>query len=202
MPRRSKEAALATREQILRRAADVASVEGLDGLTLGRLSGAISMSKSGVFGHFGSKEELQLAVIDCAAAGFEAHVFGQSGETTGLARLVEIAAAWIGYLERAPFRGGCFFAAAAAEFDDRPGRVRDRIIELTRSWLRVLEHEAETARADGELDEAVDPAQLAFEIHAFVQEANWAFQLHGDGEAFRRAHRAIRRTLGVAAPRG
>ena len=188
-----------TRSQILRRALDLASVEGLEGVTIGRLSTAISMSKSGLFAHFGSKEDLQLAIVEAAADAFDKEVLGDLSERSdGLPRLIEVATSWLRYLERGPFRGGCFFSSVAPEVDDRPGRIRDRVIELTRSWLEILEKAADAAKGAGDLDPFADPAQLAFEIHAFVQEANWAFQLHGDAEAFRRADRAIRRVIAAA----
>lgn len=185
-----------TRRAILARAVDLASVEGLEGLTIGRLAGALSLSKSGLFAHFGSKEDLQLAVVEAAREVFATEVLERGGDgATSLSRLIRLARAWLRYIERVPFRGGCFFAAVSSEVDDRPGRVRDRVIDLTRSWVELLEKEAEAAVDEGDLEPDADPAQVAFEIHAFVQEANWSFQLHGDPSAFRRASTAIHRTL-------
>jgi AcrR family transcriptional regulator len=154
------------------------------------------MSKSGLFAHFGSKEELQLATIDAARDVFVDEVVSGADEAAGgLARLAHLSYAWLAYIEKGLFRGGCFFAAVSPEVDDRPGRARDRIVDLTRSWMGFLEAEAAEAVAGGDLSAATDPAQVAFEIHAFVQEANWTFQLHGDAAAFRRAGLAITRTL-------
>ena len=202
MPKRTPARAEQTRRDILAQAIDLASVEGLGGLTIGRLADAISMSKSGLFAHFGSKEELQLAVVESAREVFAREVLEGAGEVEGgLARLARLALAWLRYVEKGLFRGGCFFAAVSAEVDDRPGRVRDRVVDLTRSWMEALEVEAEAALAAGQVGEDLDPAQLAFEIHAFVQEANWAFQLHGDAAAFRRAGRAIDRALRADATR-
>jgi len=185
-----------TRLEILARAVDVASVEGLEGLSIGRLADAISMSKSGLFAHFGSKEELQLAVVDAAAGIFAEEVLSGADPAEGaVARLWGLSHAWLAYIEKGLFRGGCFFAAVSAEMDDKPGRVRDRVVQLTRAWTGVLEQAAAEAVEAGHLDVDGDPAQLAFELHAFVQEANWAFQLHGEAEAFGRARRAIRRSL-------
>lgn len=189
-----------TRREILARAVDVASVEGLDGLSIGRLAAAISMSKSGLFAHFGSKEELQLAVVDAAAGVFAEEVLEGGGlEEEGLGRLWSLSRQWLAYIEKGLFRGGCFFAAVSAEMDDKPGRVRDRVVHLTRAWTKLLEAAAADAADAGHLASEEDPAQLAFELHAFVQEANWAFQLHGEAEAFGRARRAIRRSLEAAA---
>src|SRR5262249_9237000 len=103
------------------------------------------------------------------------------------------------YMERNVFRGGCFFAAASAEFDSRPGPVRDFVARLTRAWLEELENEARKAHALSQLHADIDPAQLAFEVHAFVQEANWAHQLLGDKLAFNRARQAIEQRLESAA---
>jgi len=185
-----------TRQEILDKALDLASVEGLEGITIGRLADAIFMSKSGLFAHFGSKEELQIAVVDAARDVFVREVLaGAAEKPAGLERLADMATAWLAYVEKGVFRGGCFFASVSSEIDDRPGRVRDRVVDLTRSWIEALESEVSEAAASGEFVDDADPSQVAFEIHAFVQEANWAFQLHGDAAAFARAARAIDRTL-------
>lgn len=197
MPTMSEGKGQKTRREILLKAVDLASAEGLEALTIGRLAKALGMSKSGLFAHFGAKEELQLAVVETAREVFTREILDPVGDQEpGLARLLILAECWLRYVEKGVFRGGCFFAAVSAEVDDRPGRVRDRVVELTRSWLEMLETEAEAARDAGHLD--LEPAQLAFEIHAFVQEANWAFQLHGEAEAFRRAGLAIRRSIAAA----
>jgi AcrR family transcriptional regulator len=178
-----------TREAILDRAVDLASTEGLEGLTIGRLASELELSKSGLFGHFGSKEELQLATIDAARRRFVREVVEPTLEQPeGAARLRALCDRYIGYLERRVFPGGCFWAATAPEFDGRPGRVRDRIREGIGDWLGGLEREARAAGVE-------DPAQLAFELHAIAQGANSAFQLFGDREAFRRARRAIESRL-------
>lgn len=196
MPRASRAQVEQTRQQILSRALDLASVEGLEGLTIGRLADATNLSKSGLFAHFGSREELQLAVVDAARQLFVREVLEPaSGAAPGLEALVELARAWLRYVERGLLRGGCFFAAASLEFDDRPGRVRDLVQGLTRSWTDRLEAAAAEAIEAGQLADDADAAQVAFEIHAFVQEANRAFQLHGDAAAFRRAARAVRHSL-------
>jgi AcrR family transcriptional regulator len=200
MPRRSEASAAATRSAILARAVDLGSVEGLSGLTIGRLADAISMSKSGLFAHFGSKEELQLAVVETAREIFEKEVIEPAEACgPGMERLIHLAGRWLSHMESAPLRGGCFFAAVSLEVDDRPGRVRDRVAELTRGWQDRLATEARQAIDDGLLREDADPAQIAFEIHAFVQEANRAFQLHGEAEVFRRAARAIRAAIAAHA---
>ncbi|HYC57396.1 MAG TPA: TetR/AcrR family transcriptional regulator [Candidatus Binatia bacterium] len=186
----------ATRRQILLRAADLASAEGLEGLSIGRLSEALGMSKSGLFAHFGSKEELQLAVLETARDLFAAEVLAPAAaEPPGLSRLVAVVQGWLRHVEHPVFRGGCFFAAAAAEWDDRPGRVRDRVVAITRQWFSELETGLLEAAARGHLRADSDAAQLAFELHAFLHAANLAYQLHGDAQVFARARSAIRRVL-------
>lgn len=186
----------ATRAAILRKAADIASVSGLSGLTIGSLADSLGMSKSGLFAHFGSKEDLQLATLEAARELFETRVVETAAHhAPGLARLQGLVEAWTRYVESGVFRGGCFFAAASAEFDDRPGRIRDRVAELTERWRGLLEEQAEQALARGQVGAGADPQQIAFELHAFLHEANRAFQLHGNVDAFERVRRATRRVL-------
>ncbi len=181
-----------TRAEILKHAVDIASAEGLEGLSIGRLAGELAMSKTGVFAHFGSKEELQLATVNMAKDIFVAEIVEPALRTPrGLPRLYSLLQAWLSYVERIVFRGGCFFAAASAEFDSRPGKVRDRIAELTKAWVVALEDEVKEAQRFNQLSKEVDPHQLVFELHAYVQEANWAFQLFDDKISFDRARSAI-----------
>ncbi|HEY2776162.1 MAG TPA: TetR family transcriptional regulator [Candidatus Binatia bacterium] len=200
MPRRSLADSLQTREAILARAVDLASVEGLAGLTIGRLSRALPMSKSGLFAHFGSREELELAVVEAAAAMFEREVLaGVDSAPPALARLANIALAWLGYIEKGLLRGGCFFAAVVPEIDDRPGRVRDRVATLVTSWTDLLAVEAGRAIEEGHLSGEPEAGEVAFELHAFLQEANRRFQLAGDAAVFAFAARAIERLLAQSA---
>jgi AcrR family transcriptional regulator len=112
---------------------DIASAEGLEGLSIGRLATELNMSKTGTFAHFGSKEQLQLATVDAAKQVFLEQVVQPSlTQSRGVPRLRAMLENWIGYVERIVFRGGCFFAAASAEFDSRPGAVRDEIASLPR----------------------------------------------------------------------
>ncbi len=185
------------REAILERAVDLASTMGLEGLTIGRLAGQLEMSKSGLFGHFGSKEELQLATVEAAGRRFVGEVVEPAlVEPEGARRLRALCDRYLGYLEQRVFPGGCFWASAAIEFDGRPGRVRDRIRDGVLAWIGSLEREAALAGAD-------DPAQLAFEIHALGQAANSSYQLFEDRAAFGRARLAIDAALDAAqvAPR-
>jgi AcrR family transcriptional regulator len=181
-----------TRRAILEVAVDVASAEGLEGLTIGRLASELSMSKSGLFAHFGSKEELQLATVEAAREIFIREVVRPAFDAApGLARLWKLCEVWLEYVRGEIFRGGCFFAAAAAEFDGRPGPVRDRVAGIMKEWLGVLRRSVAEAREAGQLSAEADPAQLAFELNALEIGANWAFQLHGDRQAFSRARGAM-----------
>ena len=192
-----------TRKEILRIAVDIASAEGLEGLTIGRLANELDMSKTGVFSHFGSKEQLQLATVEAAKEIFMEKVVRPALESPeGIARLKAMLEQWLGYVERIVFRGGCFFAAASAEFDSRPGAVRDKIAELTKAWMLALQEEIRIAKSHNEVNDSVDPAQLAFEFHAYVQEANWAFKLFNDQSAFPLARRAIAQRILTASGNG
>ncbi len=192
---RDSRTTVGTRDAILHRAVDLASTQGLEGLTIGRLAGELEMSKSGLFGHFGSKQELQLATIDAAERRFvQAVVEPTLGEPEGAPRLRALCDRFLVYLEGRVFPGGCFWAATAAEFDGRPGPVRDRVREGIGAWLAALERQAELAGA-------ADPAQLAFELQALAQGANSSYQLFGDRRAFDQARRAIEPLLPAAQAR-
>ena len=197
-PRRRAADVAADRDLTLRHALAVASEDGLEGLTIGRLADELTMSKSGLFGRFGSKEDLQLAVVAAAADRFRREAWEpMAGEPAGLARLRAAAAAWLSYLEREVFPGGCVLTAAAHEFDGRPGPVRDAVRAAWAAWLDQLARDAAAARRAGELPEgAAEPAQLAFELQGVMLAANWSYQLWGDATAFARARAAIDRLLG------
>ena len=180
-----------TRRAILRRAVALASVEGLEALTIGRLASALRMSKSGLFAHFGSKEELQCSAVEAARAIFVDAVIRPAAELRGLRRLRAYCQRWLSYTLLRDFPGGCFFTAASLEFDDRPGRVRDRIVELMTQWMRHLETTVHEARQAGEIDAHVDPRAVAFEIHSLAMGANWRNRLFKDPAALRLARRAI-----------
>src|SRR5579864_1658628 len=180
-----------TRRAILRKAVNIASIEGLEGLTIGQLASVLRISKSGLFAHFGSKEDLQCAVVDEAREIFVERVVRPAYQFQGLQRLRALCENWLAYGEQGVFPGGCFFSAASLEFDDRPGRVRDRIVELMKKWLGNLEQAARDAQSAGEIRKEVDVRQLAFEIQALAMGANWSSRLFRDQEAFRAASTAI-----------
>jgi AcrR family transcriptional regulator len=184
-----------TRDAILAHAVQIASEEGLEGLSIGRLATDLGVSKSGLFAHFGSKIELQLATVDAARHIFIREVIGGSRAGSGIGALIDLTDSWLDYMRGDVFHGGCFFAAASLEFDGRPGQVRDRVASMMGEWLLALEATIQDAQAAGELPEDLDSEQLAFEINALGQGANWAFQLYRDDAAFERARAAIRRAV-------
>src|SRR5437868_1186003 len=181
-----------TRQTILDRAINIASLEGLEGLTIGRLADDLKMSKSGLFAHFGSKEELQLATVEAARERFIDEVLRPAlAAPRGYPRLVAISRAWLDYVKRGVFAGGCFFAAASFEFDGRSGPVRDAIETTMNDWVGAIEKAVLLAIDEGHLHASVDAAQLAFEINAIFFGANFAYNLRKDKRALDRAARAI-----------
>jgi len=188
-----------SRNAILREAAQLATIVGIDGLSIGRLADAVGMSKSGLFAHFGSKEELQVATVEAASALFTDQVIEPADAApTGLERLRQLADNFLRYVEGV-YPGGCFFASIAAEMDTRPGPVRDLAVQLTDEWLGQLELAVRDAQAEGAIDAAEDPEQLAFELDAYMLMANALFVLRGDPTQLDRARRALERRLEVAA---
>lgn len=196
MPRRSASQVAAARAETLDGAVAVASVVGLEGLTIGRLADELGMSKSGLVGRFGTKLELQLATLDQAAAVFRQTVYEPAATAdAGRARLEAICDAWIAYLGDCPFPGGCFLTTAGVEFDARPGVVNTKVKATMRRWLNVLEREATTAIENGELSTDADPKDIAFTINALAVGANCDYQLHRDRRSLKRARRAMSAVL-------
>jgi AcrR family transcriptional regulator len=185
-----------SRERILRAAADLATVDGLDGLSIGRLAGHVGMSKSGLYAHFGSKEELQLATVEKANAILGAEVVVPALEVPeGARRLLAFCDGFLSHVERRVFPGGCFFASSSSELGSRPGPVRNRIADAYRDWIALLEGEIRTAQDVGELDREVDAAQLAFELNGMLIAANAFFLLFDDDEQLACARRGVRGRL-------
>jgi AcrR family transcriptional regulator len=180
-----------TRAAILDEAARLATMVGLDGLT-----NAIGISKSGLYAHFGSKQELQLATIEGARETFVAEVLRPAlSAPRGIQRLLAACEMFLSHVERRVFPGGCFFSAAAADVGSWPGPVRDSVAAQQREWLILLERLVREAQQLDELDPSVDPTQLAFELQALLAAANTSFILHGDAAVFERARRAVRERI-------
>ena len=200
MDRRRRSDGERSRAAILREAARLATVEGLDGLSLARLADAVGMSKSGLFAHFGSKEELQLATIDAARAIYEELVIEPAGETpAGVPRLRAYVERFLDHVEEGVFPGGCFFVSAVSELDTHPGPVRDGAMAFSQRWLELLAAEVAAAQAAGELDPA-DPAQIAFELNAFMVLGNMQFVAGGRRAALDFVRRAVDSRLAALRP--
>lgn len=183
---------LHTRQAILARAVDIASVQGLEGLTVGSLAAQLKMSKSGLFAHFGSKEDLQLATIEFARDIFIKEVtLPALTARKGMPRLWGLLERWMNLVEKQVFQGGCFFTAASFEFDSRRGAVRDRIVAIMHEWIGAITRAVYEAQKAGHLDRKVDPSRLAFEIHAVSMGAHWAHQLLDDKQAYPRARTTL-----------
>jgi AcrR family transcriptional regulator len=198
MPRRSAAAVADTRAAVTEAAVDRASVEGLEGLTIGRLASEVAMRKSSLFSLFGSKQELQLATLEGAIQQFRDEVWGPvADEQPGIARLLALCDSWLAYHERETLPGGCFLTTATIEFDARPGPLRDAVADSMDRWLGVLEREVALAVEAGELPSGYEPADVAFQLNALAAAASYGFQLSRDSEVFARARRSMRRALGV-----
>jgi AcrR family transcriptional regulator len=191
-----------TRQAILEHAARVGSAEGLEAVSLQRLADDLGISKSGLFAHFGSKEELHLATIDEAARVFTDEVIRPGiAQPRGRARLSALCYAWLSYLERRVFPGGCFFWAVAEEYDSRrPGPVRDSILKKRAYWTYTLERAIREGQQAGDIDPGVDGAQLAWELDSLMGGANSAFNSSGESRAIERARVAIADRLSRTTP--
>jgi AcrR family transcriptional regulator len=196
MPRRSDAAVADTRAEVLDVAVRRASVDGLEGLTIGRLADELSMSKSGLHGLFGSKEELQVATFENAVEGFTREVWLPVAERRpGLPRLLALLDRWLAYHRRRVLPGGCFVTTATIEFDARPGLLRDRVARARRQMHALLEADIRAAVEAGDLPADTDPADLAFALYAIASAASQAIQLEERG-ASARARRCMRALLG------
>lgn len=189
-----------TRAAILDAALAQASIGGFESLTIGGLAERTGLSKSGLFAHFGSREDLQLAAIDLAAERFAATVFAPALRAPrGLARLRAIFDAWLSWTDASGLAYGCPLHAAAIEFDDRPGPLRDRLVAHYDRLLANLERAFGLAIDAGQLSAAADRAQLAFEALGVVFAYYHRARLLGRADAAPRARAAFERLLATAA---
>jgi AcrR family transcriptional regulator len=199
MPRRSASAVADSRARTVLAAVDIASVDGLEGLTIGRLAGELGMSKSGLLGRFGDKETMQRAVLAAAIERFTEAVWLRARDVPpGRARLEAIIDLWIGHLRDGVFPGGCFVTTASVEYDARPGPLRDEVADAVRRWLAVLRAEAGRAAEDGDLPEDRDPQDVAFELHCLASGGGVASRLLDDADGLERTRAAMRRAVGLA----
>src|SRR5215831_8391882 len=185
-----------SRQAILRGAANLATIDGLRGLSIGELAAHIGMSKSGLYAHFGSKEELQLATVETARAIFDAEIVEPAQAIADpLERLQALCEGFLSYLERRVFPGGCFFASTTAELDTYPGPVKDAVASVQHHWMDQLQQLIREAQNAGSLDSTQDPAQLAFELEAYLLMGNASFLLDNDPTPLEQARTAIRNRL-------
>jgi AcrR family transcriptional regulator len=178
---------------------NIASSEGLEGLSIGRLSGELKISKSGLFTHFGSKEELQLSTVRAGREVFiDAVIRPARSAPPGLARVRTLMESWLAYSERRVFPGGCFLFQVSAEFDARPGRIRDEIAAAMTEWRTYLESSLTRAVDLGDLHPDTDVRLLTFELDAYTVRANGYALLHDEPAAFDLARQAIQKALAAA----
>ncbi|WP_202912112.1 TetR/AcrR family transcriptional regulator [Nesterenkonia muleiensis] len=200
-PRRSD--GEATHAAILKAAMQLASVEGLGSLTIGRLARELGISKSGVFAHFRSKQRLQQETIAAAEAIFTHEVVEPAlAAPEGRARVEALCASYLSYVERGVFPGGCFFAQLLAEFDGPSGGIHDQVVIGQRGWMGLVKELIATAQHRGELDADIEADQLAFELYAHLELANYLSTLYRDTSLLDRGRRAVASTLTAASPRG
>lgn len=182
---------------ILLTAARLATTHGIDRLSIGDLAAEAGMSKSGLYAHFGSKEELQLATVQTAADIFEADVLAPARRVPpGRDGLIALADAFIDHLRRRVFPGGCFFEATASELHARPGPVRDRIAEFQQGWQDLVREHLRIAIERGEIPASEDIDQLLFDVTAYLAMAHFLFTFGADERALVRAGRAVRVRVG------
>jgi AcrR family transcriptional regulator len=189
-----------SRGAILDEAAQLSTVEGIGGLSLSRLADSVGMSKSGLFAHFGSKEELQLATIERADEIFHSQVLEPAESATdGLDRLRRLLDGYLRYVQAGTFPGGCFFATVLVEVSMQPGAVRDRLLVFLQDWLGRLESAIKDAQKEGTIDKGEDAGQLAFELEAALLLANTQFTVMQSAEPIERGRRSIEHRLKEAA---
>jgi AcrR family transcriptional regulator len=199
-PRPSK--GQASRATILLAAAKLATTRGLDGLSIGDLAAEVGMSKSGLYAHFKSKEELELATIETAAAIFDTEVLQPAAKApAGTERLGMLVDAFLSHLERRVFPGGCFFAAVASELDTRPGPARDRVVTVLDKWLSLFRQCILDAQASGEIDPKAEVAQAAFEMQAMLLAGNFQFVMTNDPIRLTQARKGVEHVLARLAVR-
>ena len=195
--RRRRSDGARSRRTLLDAAARLATVEGIDGLSIGRLAQTIGMSKSGLYAHFGSKEELQLATIDTAEEIYERDVYDKlAGIPPGVDGAIALADTHLDHLRRKVFPGGCFFDAAAGDLALERGVVRDRVVTFQSGWVHRLRENLEAAAANGELPADTDVDQLTYDLTAYLVLAHSRLVFDGNDSGLARAATAVRIRLG------
>jgi AcrR family transcriptional regulator len=191
-----------SRNAILREAAQLATVEGINGLSIGRLADAVGMSKSGLFAHFGSKEELQLATIETARSVFNELVIEPASHApTAYERLRELIERFLQHVQDKVYPGGCFYISVGAELGAQSGPVRDEAVGLSGEWMQLVVNTIREAQADGDIDAAEDAEQLGFELTGYLLLGNTQFVVTQKPAALDLARRAVERRLAQATAR-
>ena len=191
-----------TRNQILDQALRLASETGLDGLSIGNLAARVGMSKSGLFAHFSSKDNLEVAVLDEAARRFVDLVVSPAlREPRGAPRVRALLDRWLTWVQQDFMPGGCIFLAAAVELDDRPGPARERLVEAQRDWLETLAQAVRIAKKEGHFRDDLDAEQFAFEAFGIVESYMFFARLLQSQDAETRVRTAHARLLNDAAAR-
>jgi len=190
-----------TREAIVRAAVSLATVDGLEGLSIGNLAHSLDMSKSGIYAHFNSKQDLQLATVDEANRIFHSEVIEPAlAAPAGLAQVVAVCDAFFDHLGRRTFPGGCFFAGAVLEMGTRPGPVKEQIAEFQTGFTGLIRQFVVTAIEREELPADEDPEALAFELNGIILATNAHFVILQDPAVLQMAKHVVRRRVGVTAP--
>jgi AcrR family transcriptional regulator len=185
-----------TRQLILQAAVQMAAREGLESLSIGKLAAELSMSKSGLFAHFKSKEDLQISTVAEAIAIFNEEVlYPALAVEKGVKRLWKLCKGWLRYGDREASHGGVFFTNVASEYDGRSGPVRDVVAKTMQDWLQCMQRLLKQAQDTGELRKDADVEQLAFEFNALFFGASLAFQLSMDPSTGRRMKTAVKSKL-------
>lgn len=190
-----------TRDAIVREAVSLATVDGLEGLSIGNLADGLGMSKSGVYAHFGSKRDLQLATVDEAERIFRAEVIAPAlAAAPGLGQLLAVCDGYLDHLARRTFPGGCFFAGAVLEMGTRPGPVKERIAAFQSSFTALIRGFVVTAIDQHALPADEDPEALTFELNGIILAANSIFVLRDDPDVLEMPRKLLRRRLGCRLP--
>lgn len=188
---RSRHAALAA-------APAEATVHGLQGLTIGMLAAKLGMSKSSLHALFGSKEELELAIIEQARLVYDKQIVQPAlQESDPLKKLLALCENWLSFVERDIFPGGCFFAAANAEYDTRPGAVRDQLVLLHGRWTELVNAAVVESQEAGRLSGEQSPQELTFQVLAILRQANDMYLLYQDASHIEMGRTILRRLLGI-----
>lgn len=196
--RRTRSDGERTRAAILDAAVKLSTVDGLEGLTIGNLARSLSMSKGGLYAHFGSKEELQLATVDAAAAIFTTQVVTPSLHAQpGVRQLLAFCDSYFDHLERRTFPGGCFFAGATLEMGTHRGPVQERVAEFHTSFVQLIRQYIRTAVENHELPATEDPQALALELNGVLLATDTNFVMYDDPAVLELGRRVVRRRLGV-----